>query len=150
MPGERKAIEIVQELIRECRDARQSYRYAAEHASHQELRAFFSEQSVERGEFASQLEQIAGQELGHPKTGGTSAGAAPRGWVGPKQPGGDTELLETVEKREALGRKIFEEALQQDLPDNLPEVVARQAEAVKAAHDYLKSMRERMSREQAA
>ncbi len=150
MPGERKAIEIVQELIRDCSDARQSYRYAAEHASHQELRAFFSEQSVERGEFASQLEQIAAQEIGQPITGRTSAGAAHRGWAAPKQSGGDTELLEAIENREGLARTIFEEALQQDLPDNLPEVVARQAEAVKAAHDYLKSMRERISREQAA
>ena len=150
MPGERKAIEIVQELIRDCRDARQSYRYAAEHASHQELRAFFSEQSVERGEFASQLEQMAAQELGPPEMRDTNAVAAPHEWVPPKQSGDDTELLQAVERREARGRKIFEEALQQDLPDNLPEVVARHAEAVKAAHDYLKSMRERMSREQAA
>ena len=150
MPGERKAIEIVQDLIRDCCDARQSYRYAAEHADDQELRAFFSEQSVERDEFASQLEQLALQELGQPGMASTSAGATRREWVTPKRSAGDKELLETIERREGLSRQLYEQALQQDLPDELPELVARQAEAVKAAYDYLKLMRQRMSRDQAA
>jgi uncharacterized protein (TIGR02284 family) len=151
MPGERNAIDIVQDLVLDCRDAAQSYRYAAEDVSDQELRAFLSEQSVERGEFASQLEQIIAQQLGQPAPGPGSAVGAPRRWVAPKQhAGGDKGLLDAIEEREALTRRNYEEAVQQDLPDNLPEVVARQAEAVKAAHDYLRSIGERISREQAA
>ena len=150
MPGERKAVDIVQDLIRDCSDARQSYRYAADHASHPELRAFFSEQCVERGEFGSELQHMTAQEGGQTEIGGTSSGVAQRGWVAPKHVSGDNELLEAVERREALSRKLYEQALQQGLPDKLREVVARQAEAVKAGHDHLTLMRERLSREQAA
>lgn len=150
MPGERKTIEIVQDLIRNCCDARQNYRYAAEHANDQELRAFFSEQSVERGKFASELQRIAGQELGSAEVHTSGAGAAVPGWVAPKHSAGDTELLHALQRREALSRKIYEEALAQDLPDNLPEVVRRQTEAVRAAYDHLDLMRQRISRDRAA
>ena len=147
MAGERKAVDIVQELIQTCREMRQLYRDAAAQLSDPELRAFFSEQSIERGEFASQLEQKIAQALTASEEQGVTSSSS-RSIA--TQQGGDKALLATLEKREALARKNYGAAAQQDLPDDLPEIVAQECEAIKAAHDYLKLMQERMSREQAA
>lgn len=147
MAGERKAVDIVQELVQNCREMRQVYRDAAAQVSDPELRAFFSEQSVERGEFASQLAQKMMQELAASETKDISSSPS-RSIAG--QQGGDRLLVAAVEKRETLNRKTYEAAVQQDLPGDLPEIVAQQAEGIKAAHDHLKLMQERLSREQAA
>src|SRR5215831_15814636 len=147
MAGERKAVDIVQELIHTCREMRQLYRDAATQLSDPELRAFFSEQSIERGAFASQLQQKMAQALTASETQDVTSSSS-RSIA--TQQDGDKALLAALEKREALARKKYETAVQQDLPDDLPEIVAQQCEAIKAAHDYLKLMQERMSRQQAA
>ena len=147
MAAERKAVDIVQELIETCREMRQLYRDAATQVSDPELRAFFSEQCVERGEFASQLAQKMAHALTTSETTGVT-NSSTRGIA--SQQGDPKVLLAAVEKREAFARKKYEAAVQQDLPDDLPEIVAQQCEAIKAAHDHLKLIQERMLREQAA
>ena len=45
-------ISVLETLIETCRDGEKGYKDAAEHVKRPDLKAFFAEQSVERGRFA--------------------------------------------------------------------------------------------------
>src|SRR2546428_132175 len=49
-------ISVLETLIETCRDGEKGYKDAAEHVKRPDLKAFFAEQSVERGRFPRELE----------------------------------------------------------------------------------------------
>ena len=51
-----KVISVLEKLIETCRDGQNGYRDAAEHTKSPQLRQFFNQQSIERAQFAGQLE----------------------------------------------------------------------------------------------
>ncbi len=148
MERERRAIDILQQLIHHCRSAQNGYRHAAEQTNDQELRAFLTEQSLERAEFASVL-QLKVQHLGQPDPThrSTIKGAARQKWVELERnsSGNDKRLLEAIDRSEERARKDYEVALQQDLPDDLHGVLQQQLETITAARDHLHLLWEKLS-----
>ncbi|PYX37244.1 MAG: hypothetical protein DMG75_07685, partial [Acidobacteria bacterium] len=78
-------ISVLETLIETCRDGEKGYKDAAEHVKRPDLKAFFAEQSVERGRFARELEAELAR-LGKPgkKESGSVAGAMHRAWIDTK------------------------------------------------------------------
>jgi len=141
-------ISVLETLIETCRDGEKGYKDAAEHVKRPDLKAFFAEQSVERGRFARELEAELAR-LGKPgkKESGSVAGAMHRAWIDTKANlgGGDHTILESVEQGEDRAKEAYEKALNASLPSEVQMIVRRQAEGIRRAHDKVKSMRDTLA-----
>jgi len=112
-------ISVLETLIETCRDGEKGYKDAAEHVKRPDLKAFFAEQSVERGRFARELEtELARLGKTGKKESGSVAGAMHRAWIDTKANlgGGDHTILESVEQGEDSAKEAYEKALNASLP----------------------------------
>jgi uncharacterized protein (TIGR02284 family) len=137
-------LEVIKNLIETCRNEQAGYLIAAEHARNAELRAFFSNQSMERARFAAELEGAA-------RRGGTqlirSSGIVDRinrAWVELKQrlSAGDAGVLDSVENGERDARNQYRQAVSAELPPEVQAIVERQSESISAAYDQVCALRE--------
>ncbi len=141
-------ISVLETLIETCRDGEKGYKDAAEHVKRPDLKAFFAEQSVERGRFARELEtELARLGKTGKKESGSVAGAMHRAWIDTKANlgGGDHTILESVEQGEDSAKEAYEKALNASLPSEVQMIVRRQAESIRRAHDKVKSMRDTLA-----
>ena len=140
-----QAIDVLQELIRTCRDGQQGYQDAAAHVSDPELKQFFNQTSIDRAQFAGELENEV-QRLGEhdPERSGSVAGALHRAWFDVKQKlgGGDHAVLSSVESGEDRARDAYDRATRADLPENIRKIVQRHYQRVLADHDRVRAFRD--------
>jgi len=138
-------ISTLEHLIETCRDGQNGYRDAAEHIKNPEIRNWFNQQSLERGQFAGELEAEV-QRLGKhdPDRKGSVSGAIHRKWFELKEKlgGSDESVLAEVERGEDTAKEAYEDALKEDLPGDVRSIVARQAQNVLIAHDRAKLLRD--------
>jgi uncharacterized protein (TIGR02284 family) len=136
-------LNVIEQLIETCRDGQAGYLEAAEYAHNHELRAFFSQQALERAKFAGELESEA-RHLGEsdPSRKSSMAGSLHRAWIDLKHRlgGGDASILESVGVGENIAREHYQDALKAGLPSDLQEIVERQAESVFGAHDQVRTL----------
>jgi uncharacterized protein (TIGR02284 family) len=142
---ENDAISVVENLIETCKDRQKGYQDAAQHVKRSDLKAYFNEQSLERSRFAGELEAEL-VRLGKPdkKVSGSASAALHRAWIDTKVSlgGGDKTILESVEAGEDKAKEAFQKAVTGDLPENIAQIVRRQAASVQRAHDKVKSLRD--------
>lgn len=139
-------ISILERLIEANRNAQEGYRDAAEHIKNLQLRAFFNQQSTERANFAGELENEVIRHGKHdPERSGTVGGAMHRRWIDLKvaMGAGDHAILSSVESGEDTAKNLYQEALTEKLPEDLKGILRQQAQAVIAAHDQVKMLRDR-------
>jgi uncharacterized protein (TIGR02284 family) len=143
--NENDVISVIENLIETCKDGQKGYQDAAHHVKRNDLKTYFNEQSLERSRFAGELEAQLIQ-LGKPdkKVSGSVGGALRRAWIDTKVSlgGGDKTILESVEAGEDSAKKAYEKAVTGDLPENIAQIVRRQAASVERAHDKVKSLRD--------
>jgi uncharacterized protein (TIGR02284 family) len=139
-------VSILEKLIETCRDGQAGYREAAEHIQDSELKGYLNEQSVERAQFAGQLESEV-QRLGEmePQRRGSTGAALHRAWIDLKSNlgGGDQSILASVEQGEEVARKTYEDVLRKDLPEHIAGVIRNQAQSIFAAFDHVKLLRQK-------
>ncbi len=137
-------VSILEKLIETCRDGQAGYREAADHIQDSELKGYLNEQSVERAQFAGQLESEV-QRLGEmePRDRGSAGAALHRAWIDLRSSlgGGDQAILAAVEQGEEVARRAYEDALQKNLPEHISGVVRNQAQSIFAACDHIKLLR---------
>jgi uncharacterized protein (TIGR02284 family) len=143
--NENDAVSVIENLIETCKDGQKGYQDAATHVKRTDLKTFFNEQSLERSRFAGELEAEL-IRLGKPdkKVSGSVGGALRRAWIDTKVSlgGGDKTILESVEAGEDTAKEAYEKAVTGDLPENIAQIVRRQAVSVERAHDKVKSLRD--------
>jgi len=143
--NENNAVSVLENLIETCKDGQKGYQEAASKVKRSDLKAFFNEQSLERSRFAGELEAEL-IRLGKPdkKVSGSVAGSLHRAWIDTKVGlgGGDKAILEWLEHGEDSAKDAYQKAVTGDLPENIAQIVRRQAAKVQAAHDKVKSLRD--------
>jgi uncharacterized protein (TIGR02284 family) len=139
------AISVLEELIQTCKDGQKGYQEAASKVKRSDLKTFFNEQSLDRSRFAGELEAEL-IRLGKPdkKVSGSVVGSLHRAWVDTKVVlgGGDTTILDWLENGEDHAKDAYQKAVTGDLPEDIAQIVRRQAASVQAAHDKVKSLRD--------
>jgi len=139
------AISVLEDLIETCKDGQKGYQDAAEHVKRSDLKSFFNEQSLERARFAGELQEER-IRLGKTdkKDSGSVGGSLHRAWIDTKVGlgAGDKAILESVEAGEDKAKEAYQKAITADLPENIAQVVRRQAASVQQAHDKVKSLRD--------
>jgi uncharacterized protein (TIGR02284 family) len=56
--------------------------------------------------------------------------------------GGDRSLLVTAEQAEDEGKRVYKEALEEDLPFPIRQIVSAQFSHIQKSHDYIRSARD--------
>jgi uncharacterized protein (TIGR02284 family) len=143
--NENDTISVVENLIETCKDGQKGYQDAAHHVKRADLKTYFNEQSLERSRFAGELEAEL-IRLGKPdkKVSGSVGGALRRAWIDTKVSlgGGDKTILDSVEAGEDTAKEAYEKAVIGDLPEDIAQIVRRQASSVQRAHDKVKMLRD--------
>ena len=145
MSQQEDAISTLEQLVETCRDGQNGYRDAAEHIKTPEIRNWFNQQSLERAQFAGELEsqiQLLGKH--DPDREGSVSGALHRKWFDLKEKisGSDESVLAEVERGEDNAKHNYEEALKKELPADVRVIVARQAQSIYSAHDHARMLRD--------
>jgi uncharacterized protein (TIGR02284 family) len=138
-------IECLNDLIETCRDAENGFQTAAEHVKNPDLKSLFNERSVQRAQFASELEAEVRQLGGTPAKRGTVSGALHGGWMNVKSilaGRSDTAIIAECERREEAAVENYQRVLKQNLPPNVLPVVKHQFTEIKRAHDRIRDLEE--------
>jgi uncharacterized protein (TIGR02284 family) len=140
-----KAISVLQDLIETSKDGQKGYQDAASHVKRSDLKTYFHEQGLERGRFAEELNaELIRLGKSDEKPSGSVSGALHRAWIDTKvsMGAGDKAILESVEAGEDNAKEAYQKAVTGDLPENIAQIVRRQAASVQQAHDKVKSLRD--------
>ena len=132
-------------LINTLQDSQKGFAEIGEHLKDETLKHYFLAESLKRAQFRGDLEEILHQNGVHDiKESGTTAGALHRTWgdIKAKLGGGDHSLLTTAEQGEDEAKSAYADALEQDLPLPVRQVLAEQQEHVLTSHDYVRDQRD--------
>jgi uncharacterized protein (TIGR02284 family) len=132
-------------LIETCKDGQEGFKEAAEGVERSELKTTFYEFSQQRSEFAGVLQELVRSLGGDPENAGSFTGALHRGWIDIKSAvtGQDEEaILNECERGEDSAKAAYNTALELALPSNVNDIVRQQYQAVLAAHNRIKALRD--------
>jgi uncharacterized protein (TIGR02284 family) len=135
-------------LINILLDSQKGFADIGEHLKDETLKRYFLAESLKRASFRGDLEEVLHQAGVHDiKESGTTAGAIHRVWgdLKAKLGGGDHALLETAEQGEDTAKKAYADALDQDLPLPVRQMVAEQQAHVLTSHDFVRSHRDALA-----
>ena len=135
-------------LINTLLDSQKGFADIGEHLKDEALKRYFLAESLKRASFRGDLEEVLHQNGVHDiKESGTTAGAIHRAWgdLKAKLGAGDHALLETAEQGEDKVKKAYADALDQDLPLPVRQLVAEQQAHVLASHDFIRSHRDALA-----
>ena len=131
-------------LVRVCKDGQDGFMTAAEGIERSELKSVFYEFAQQRAQFSGVLQELVRSLGGDPEDTGSLSAAVHRGWIDIKSlvTGKDEEaILNECERGEDHAKEAYAEALNTELPANIHSVLAQQAQAVQAAHNKTRELR---------
>ncbi|WP_213804610.1 PA2169 family four-helix-bundle protein [Granulicella sp. dw_53] len=136
---------VLKSVINTLQDSQKGFADIGEHLKDDTLKRYFLAESLKRANFRAELENElhrAGVHDVHET--GTTSGTLHRVWgdLKAKLGGGDHGLLETAEQGEDVAKKEYEDALKQDLPLPIRQLLAEQQAHVLTSHDYVKNHRD--------
>ena len=139
----------LKKLVEILHDGQMGFAHAADSVKNPRLKEIFSRFSLQRAKFAGELEAelLSLGEKDPQKEGGTAAGALHRGWIelkGAFLSEDNHAILSEAERGEDIAKKAYKEALEDELPAPLRQIIIAQAGAVQAAHDEVKALRDVM------
>ncbi|HMG36748.1 MAG TPA: PA2169 family four-helix-bundle protein [Blastocatellia bacterium] len=138
-------IDCLHDLIEACRDGQNGFNEAAENVKGSDLKTLFRDVSLQRAQFAAELQREVRALGGNPEEKGSAVGLAHRVWIdikGTLTGKDDKNILSEAERGEDSAIKSYENALGQPLPTKVRAIVERQYSQVKAVHDRVKMMRD--------
>jgi uncharacterized protein (TIGR02284 family) len=132
-------LECLNDLIQTCRDGESGYQTAADLADNPDLKTLLSDRSVQRAQFASELESEVRQLGGTPAKTGTVSGSFHRGWINIKSAmGGDHSVVAECLRGEDAAIENYQRVLKNNLPPNVLPVVKHQFTEIKRALDRIR------------
>lgn len=140
-----ETISTLNNLIETCRDGQYGFKTASESVERSDLKTVFEEFSQQRANFASVLQELVRSAGGDPETGGSVSGAVHRGWIDINSAvasQSEDAVLNECERGEDYAKDAYAEALKADLPGDIAGVVSQQSQAILAAHNRIKSLRD--------
>lgn len=132
-------------VINALEDGQKGMAEIGEHLKDESLKRFFLAESLKRASFRGELEnELHRHGVADVNETGTTAGAVYRIWAGLKAKlgGGDATLLETAEEGEDEASKAYRDALEQELPVPVRQLLVEQQTHVLSSHDFIKQRRD--------
>jgi uncharacterized protein (TIGR02284 family) len=135
-------------LINTLQDSQKGFAEIGEHLKDETLKRYFLAESLKRAQFRGDLEEILHQSGVHDiNESGTTAGTLHRTWgdIKAKLGAGDHSLLATAEQGEDEAKSAYADAMQQDLPLPVRQLLAEQQDHVLTSHDYVRDQRDALA-----
>ncbi|ATC63992.1 aldehyde dehydrogenase [Nibricoccus aquaticus] len=140
-----ETIDLLNTLIETCKDGCEGFKTAAADSKDSELQAVFHRYSAQRSDFARELRALVGTLGGDPDKHGSVTGALHRGWINIKAAVSSNEphaVLAEAERGEDAAVSAYRNASEQIYDPAARDLVSRQFNAVKAAHDQIRDLRD--------
>jgi uncharacterized protein (TIGR02284 family) len=141
---------VLNTLIETCKDGQEGFRSAFQDVKNVDLKSLFSELSMQRQQFAGELQTLVrdlGEEM---ETEGSFGAAFRRGWMDLKAAltdGNEHGILVECERGEDSAVAEYREALDHgDLPLDIRNVIQQQYIVVQASHDRIRDLRDRFEK----
>ncbi|MEO8073913.1 MAG: PA2169 family four-helix-bundle protein [Acidobacteriota bacterium] len=132
-------------LIETCKDGQNGFKTSAEGVERSDLKSTFYELGQQRSKFSGELQTLVRELGGDPENSGSVSASLHRGWINIKSAvtgQDDGAVLNEAERGEDAAKKAYKDALAENLPTNVRTVVQKQSEAVNAAHDKVRDLRD--------
>jgi uncharacterized protein (TIGR02284 family) len=139
---------VLRNLINILQDSQKGFADIGDHLKDETLKRYFLAESLKRANFRGELEnELHRHGIADVKESGTTAGTVHRVWgdLKAKLGGGDHTLLETAEQGEDTAKKAYADALQQELPLPLHQLLSEQQAHVLTSHDYVRDHRDALA-----
>lgn len=139
-------VEVLNDLLENCRDGEYGFRTCSQQAESPELKAAFEMRAADCERAGVELKAAIVSLGGDPAEGGTASGALHRGWVTLRasvSAVNDLDILEECERGEDAALARYREAIEQPLPSSIAAIVRRQYEGTKKNHDQVRTLRDR-------
>lgn len=139
---------ILEDLVETLEDSRQGFSEAADELGqegHHELANELREFSTQRARFSTELRDLAVARGLMVHQSGSLAGALHRKWLSTREALSSDKaasVLEASESGEDHALDEYDKALTGGLPEEVREVVSRQAAEIETAHQRIRSLRE--------
>ena len=147
-----QVVSTLNSLIELNRDGQKGFQEAAGKIDSPQIKEFCSKQSLARAQFVGELQPQVRSLGGNPEKTGSVAAALHRGWIDLTSSlgGGDHAILIATETGEDYAVGEYKKALGETLPAPVRDIVKRQFQSVKRAHDKVKSMRDSLDKSTAS
>ncbi len=132
-------------VINVLHDSQKGFADIGEHLKDETLKRYFLAESLKRANFRAELEnELHRQGVRDVHETGTATGTLHRVWgdLKAKVVSGDHELLVTAEQGEDAAKSAYADALTQELPLPVRQLLTEQQSHVLTSHDYVKSNRD--------
>jgi uncharacterized protein (TIGR02284 family) len=139
---------VIKEVINVLEDGQKGFADIGDHLKDEILKRYFLAESLKRARFRGELENELHRHGVHDvHEEGTAAGTLHRVWgdLKAKLGAGDHSLLESAEQGEDEAKKVYQDALSQELPLPLRQLLSEQNAHILNAHDYVKSHRDALA-----
>ena len=142
---------VIEDLVETLEDGKKGFAEAAERladAGRIDLADKFREYSSQREQFSAELRELSASPGDFIEETGSVGGTVHRAWINFKDAvsmDSAEAILGAAETGEDHAVNEYNDALEQDLTSDVRAVVARQAQAIQAAHDEVRNLRDRES-----
>ncbi len=140
---------VLLNVITSLQDGQKGFADIGEHLKDDTLKRYFLAESLKRASFRADLEAELHRAGVHDvKESGSVTGALHRTWGDLKAKlglGDDHSLLATAEQGEDEAKKTYKDALEQNLPLPIRQLLTEQQAHVMTAHDYVKLHRDELA-----
>ena len=140
-----KNIDILNDLIATSRDGVEGFKKCAEDAHDTQLKKYFQDRANSCEEAVRTLSAEVRKLGGEPDTSGTTKGALHRMWIDFRTALTEKDnlaVLEECESAEDIALETYQDALKEELPENLRSLISQQLEGVKRNHDRVLALRD--------
>jgi uncharacterized protein (TIGR02284 family) len=134
-------------VINVLEDGQKGMAEIGEYLKDETLKRFFLTESLKRASFRGELEnELHRHGVADVNESGTASGVVYRAWAGLKAKlgGGDHTLLETAEQSEDETKDAYKDALDQELPLPLRQLLVEQQTHILTAHDFIRAERDKL------
>lgn len=139
---------VLLEVISTLQDSQKGFADIGEHLKDDTLKRYFLAESLKRASFRADLEaELHRAGIADIKESGSVAGALHRAWgdLKAKLGGGDHALLASAEQGEDEAKKTYKDALEQELPLPIRQLLTDQQAHVLTSHDFVKRHRDELA-----
>ncbi len=137
---------VIKNVINILEDGQKGFADIGAHLKDDTLKRYFLAESLKRANFRAELENELHRHGVHDvHETGTTSGALHRAWFDLKEKlhtPNDHDLLANAEQGEDQAKKVYADALAQDLPLPLRQLLSEQNAHVMTSHDYVKNHRD--------
>lgn len=136
---------VLLDVIQVLHDGQKGFADIGEHLKDEPLKRYFLAESLKRANFRAELEnELHRAGMADVKESGTLSGTLHRSWGDLKAAfgGGEHSLLATAEQGEDEAKKAYKDALDEELPLPIRQLLSEQQAHILASHDFVRSHRD--------